>query len=334
MANGNGSFAAFSGGKGKGFPTEVADDARGADDGMASGGVADEKSSGSIDASIDDYDVYERECERIRAQNKGFLEMFENDMRAHGLAESTIRRHLDNVDFYINEYLLYYDAHEVEFGCYDVAGFLGDFFIRKCMWSTPSTIKTNATSIKKFYKFMLSNGFISAEAYGELVNDIKENIADWQEACAEFNDPSNDPLYDQFDPDEALFNSISSFLGADPELAKLFAESFAEKLAEQIGELPRGDEPPANPPTREEVVEMLTLTLFYLTSWKERIDGKGGPSVRKAWKSADWDALDALREQGLVSCSNRAKSVAITDEGIAQAEAFLCALDLGHLMQG
>ncbi len=32
--------------------------------------------------------------------------------------------------------------------------FLGEFFIRKCMWSTPGTIKRTAASIKKFYKFM------------------------------------------------------------------------------------------------------------------------------------------------------------------------------------
>ena len=26
--------------------------------------------------------------------------------------------------------------------------FLGDYFIRKCMWSTPSTVKTTAASIR------------------------------------------------------------------------------------------------------------------------------------------------------------------------------------------
>ena len=38
--------------------------------------------------------------------------------------------------------------------------YLGNFFIRKCMWSTPANIKTNATSIKKFYKCMLEHGKI------------------------------------------------------------------------------------------------------------------------------------------------------------------------------
>ena len=28
--------------------------------------------------------------------------------------------------------------------------FLGDYFIRKCMWSTPSSVKTTAARLKKF----------------------------------------------------------------------------------------------------------------------------------------------------------------------------------------
>ena len=43
---------------------------------------------------------------------------------------------------------------------------------------------------------------------------------------------------------------------------------------------------------------MFTPTLFYLASWEERIGGKGGLVERRAWKSADWNALDALREEG------------------------------------
>ena len=147
-----------------------------------------------------------------------------------------------------------------------------------------------------------------------------------------------------------------------PPLAKrdIFRETLGEVLRERLGELfdeavakgeaggnmgkdrepSTSDEskgsaakksPDIDPPTRDEVVAMFTLALFYLTSWEERIGGKGGFVERRAWKSADWDALDALREEGLVSCTNKAKSVTLTDAGITQAEAFLHVLDLGHL---
>ena len=67
--------------------------------------------------------------------------------------------------------------------------FLGDFFIRKCMWSTPGNIKTNAASIKKFYKCMLDNQKIDKSSYDYLCNDIKENLSTWQINCEIYNDP-------------------------------------------------------------------------------------------------------------------------------------------------
>jgi hypothetical protein len=40
-----------------------------------------------------------------------------------------------------------------------------------------------------------------------------------------------------------------------------------------------------------------------------------------AWKTLDWDAMDRLHQQGLISNpASRAKSVAFTEEGLAQAE--------------
>ena len=67
--------------------------------------------------------------------------------------------------------------------------FLGDFFIRKCMWSTPSTIESTAVSIKKFYKCMMDHGKIEKRDYDFLCSEIKENMERWQEDCALFNDP-------------------------------------------------------------------------------------------------------------------------------------------------
>ena len=39
-------------------------------------------------------------------------------------------------DFYINDFLLRTDAYSMEHGVSMIDDFLGDFFIRKCMWST------------------------------------------------------------------------------------------------------------------------------------------------------------------------------------------------------
>ncbi len=308
--------------------------------------------------TADDVDAgfeYDRQCDRMRERNARFLDLFEADMRATGLAESTIRRHLGNVDFYINEYLLYYGVNDMEYGCHDVYGFLGDWFIRKCTWSTPSTIKSNATSIKKFYKCMRDNGLVSADAYDDLVRTIKENMVDWQADCAEYNDPANfdNPFFGDFADGAPLAGAgsvaeLDALFGTDPVLEGYFKEALKEileqRLVEQYGpELDKAVEKVKDaysealsspePPTREEVIDMFTLALFFLTSWEERIGGKDGLKLRKAWKSADWDALDRLREAGLIDCTNKAKSVSITDAGMEEAELFLRALRFDHLVR-
>ncbi len=137
-----------------------------------------------------DYEDYEEQCGKIREENARLLKIFEEDMA--GLKPATINRHLDNVDFYINSYLLYEDAQSFAEGAYQLDGYLGEFFIRKCMWSTPGSIKTTAASIKKFYKCMLAHGEIHKEDYDFLCKTIKENMEEWQAVCAMYNDPDED----------------------------------------------------------------------------------------------------------------------------------------------
>ncbi|HJB14564.1 MAG TPA: hypothetical protein IAA05_00775 [Candidatus Blautia excrementipullorum] len=136
-----------------------------------------------------DYEEYERECDKIRQTNEELLALFEEELQDSGLSAKTVRRHLSNAEFYINEYLLREEPRPMEDGITELDMFLGFFFIRKCMWSTPGTIKSTAASIKKFYKCMLNHGKISKDDYAYLCDDIKENMEQWQTDCAVYNDP-------------------------------------------------------------------------------------------------------------------------------------------------
>ena len=93
------------------------------------------------------------------------------------------------MSLFINDYLLYSEAKTFETGVCDIDGFLGDFFIRKCMWSTPGTIKSTACSIKKFYRCMLKHEEIQKSDYEYLCEEIKECMPQWQADCEQFNDP-------------------------------------------------------------------------------------------------------------------------------------------------
>ena len=145
-----------------------------------------------------DYDEYEKECNKIRKENEGYLELFEEDLKNSGLSPKTINRHISNVDFYINEYLLREEPLPMDYGTSRLDLFLGDFFIRKCMWSTPGTIKSTAASIKKFYKCMADHNKIKRSHYDLLCSDIKENMEQWQDDCAAFNDPDAANPFDWF----------------------------------------------------------------------------------------------------------------------------------------
>lgn len=134
-----------------------------------------------------EYEIYEKERDEMIKKNQVYLREFKKWLSDKGLVSKTISKHIANVDFYINEYLNYYEVTEMEEGCYDLSSFLGDWFIRKCMWSTASSVKTTAASIKKFYQCMLELGHIENNSYQELVEDIKENMDGWIETVEEYN---------------------------------------------------------------------------------------------------------------------------------------------------
>ena len=134
-----------------------------------------------------DFEEYEEKCKLIKQENESLLEMFEKDLE--GLNQKTINRHLTNVDFYINTYLLREDAYDFTHGIWDIDEYLGYFFIRKCMWSTPGNIKSTAASIKKFYQCMLKQEMIQKADYEYLCETIKDNMWKWQSDCEMYNDP-------------------------------------------------------------------------------------------------------------------------------------------------
>lgn len=137
-----------------------------------------------------DYDEYEQECTKIREENEQLLAEFELWLQEKNLADKTIRNHLYNVDFYINLFLLYEDAHEAKEGVYWIGEFLGYWFIRKAMWANVHSIKANAASLKKFYTFMLEEGYIEGDDLDALKDTIKEEMPEWLERMERYDDPN------------------------------------------------------------------------------------------------------------------------------------------------
>ncbi len=124
----------------------------------------------------DDLDKWERKCARIRKENDKILDKFGVWLYKKKLSDKTIRKHVGNIDFYINNFLLYDDAVKAKDGAFEVGMFLGYWFIRKVAWATPGQIKGNAASLKKFYTFMREQGLVKKEDLDELKEIIKTEM--------------------------------------------------------------------------------------------------------------------------------------------------------------
>ena len=144
-----------------------------------------------------DYEQYKSEVKKIEKANGEHLATFKKWLKDKKLAEKTINNHVNNVDFYINHYLNYYDPQEVKAGCYCIDRFLGNFFIRKAMWSSCPQIKANATSIKKFYSCMLEHGLVEKDDYSNLCEEIKEKMDGWLETMRRYEEDMD--AIDMFD---------------------------------------------------------------------------------------------------------------------------------------
>ena len=78
------------------------------------------------------------------------------------------------------------------------------------------------------------------------------------------------------------------------------------------------DKPVVTKTPTENLIEKLSLALLYLTSWNENRHGE--PRCLRAWRSYDWDALDALQDADLVRFRYKAKSAYITEAGAESGE--------------
>ena len=144
---------------------------------------------------MDDYEKYEEDCIKIRNSNADLLNEFEVWLKSSGLTKKTINSHCSNIDFYINEFLLYEGATEAKEGVDEVNMFLGYWFIKKAMWASQTSIKSNATSLKKFYTFMEQKKLIDKEDLNNLKRTIKEGMPEWLDTLGRYDNPSVEDIW-------------------------------------------------------------------------------------------------------------------------------------------
>ena len=74
-------------------------------------------------------------------------------------------------------------------------------------------------------------------------------------------------------------------------------------------------------------IKELTLMLLYLTSWEEK---EFNGEYRRSWKGYDFDVLNALMDDEMISGNRKSKSVYIEKEGIKKARQLLQKYGIGE----
>lgn len=141
-------------------------------------------------------DEREKQLKENTKRNEDYLKMFEKSLEEKQLTAKTIRKHVSNIDFYLNDYLTYYDEIiKMEDGTQYTRSFLGDWFIRKAMWASKSSIKEMASSLKKFYEYMSALGFVKISDYQEMCYEIKDNMDLYLENLEDYDNGTFDFLF-------------------------------------------------------------------------------------------------------------------------------------------
>lgn len=137
-----------------------------------------------------DYDLL---VEKNEKRNEKFLNEFSDWLEKQNLVEKTIRKHVSNIDLYINCYLTWSEIRKMEDGVYEIDYFFRYWYVEKCMFSTVNSLKEMFGSLKKFYKCMNELNYVSDENYNKICEIIKENKDDYIEYMEEYNN------FDDFD---------------------------------------------------------------------------------------------------------------------------------------
>ena len=135
---------------------------------------------------------YDQKVKELQEENETYLKGFKEQLQDKGLSKKTVNLHVSNADFYINYFLLYYDADDVKEGAYQLYSFFGSWFNRKAPYASSGTVKSTAASIKKFYAYLLDVSVVDQDAYDDVCETIKECMPDWLEEVQEYSDRLDD----------------------------------------------------------------------------------------------------------------------------------------------
>jgi site-specific recombinase XerD len=136
---------------------------------------------------MSDVETYDTQLRAIRAYNQPILDDFRAWLEQSGLAAKTVNTHVENIDFF-TEYLVYYEPLEKldEADSSDVWMFLSDWFPRKALWASATSVKSYFASFKKFFRWMEETGRVPPKTLADVVATLKEGRDEFLESVEDY----------------------------------------------------------------------------------------------------------------------------------------------------
>ena len=100
---------------------------------------------------------------------------FENWLQEKGSSAKTISKHVSNIEFFANQYLLRYEIKLIHENHNETINFLEGYFVDKCMWANTESMKSYISSFNKVYTYFNDKKMVSDIDLKILISKLKEN---------------------------------------------------------------------------------------------------------------------------------------------------------------
>jgi len=126
---------------------------------------------------VDPAETYEQRVQAIQLANQPILDGFERSLKQAGLSAQTIKDHVDNMRLFAHYLLLYaYSLRRLDEATEgNVYDFLEDWFPRKALWASVSSMKVYLASFKKFFKWMGATGLVAPQTVEDVLSTLKDS---------------------------------------------------------------------------------------------------------------------------------------------------------------
>lgn len=124
---------------------------------------------------MDNEEDYEVAQERLQKENEQILADFINvTVGEQKKGKHKMNQAAEHLRFFANEYLADYQNSNLLEGLECFSFFIGDWFIRKCMWSDEKSVRENLNAFRLFLAYLKGTQLVSAERVLSMEGILKE----------------------------------------------------------------------------------------------------------------------------------------------------------------